>query len=341
MKAQVGLPPEEAIGAPTIALEMLACPVTGGPLGYSANGSCLVSPAGRTYPIRGGVVRFVEGESYAAAFGWQWRTFHKAQLDSHTKTTISRDRLQRCLGGSFDMVRGKKVLEAGCGSGRFTEVLLAEGATVIALDLSSAVDALRANLPRHPKLTVLQADIRVPPIALGSMDVVVCIGVLQHTPSPEESIAALARLLKPGGALIIDHYPPDYALTWSRRLARSVALGLPRRWGSWMSVALSRALLPLHKRAWRVGERAARRRKWLHANSPLVDYYGAYPLDNETLEKWAILDTHDTLTDRYKHLRSEEQIVATLAANGLVEAVVSRGGNGIEARAWRPNVGRK
>src|SRR5215212_3923260 len=96
---------------------------------------------GCSVPIVKNIPRFVPAENYASAFGRQWKMFRKTQLDSHTGTTISRDRLQRCLGGSISVVRGKTVLEAGCGAGRFTEILLKAGASVFACDLSSAVEA--------------------------------------------------------------------------------------------------------------------------------------------------------------------------------------------------------
>jgi protein-L-isoaspartate O-methyltransferase len=71
--------------------------------------------------------RFVGSSNYASAFGLQWNRFQRTRLDSYTGTTISRDRLTGALGGSLDVVRDKSVLEAGCGAGRFTEVLLFAG----------------------------------------------------------------------------------------------------------------------------------------------------------------------------------------------------------------------
>src|SRR6187397_1731582 len=47
--------------------------------------------------------------------------------------------------------RGRVVLEAGCGAGRFTELLLAGGARVVAFDLSRAVEANRENCGHWPE----------------------------------------------------------------------------------------------------------------------------------------------------------------------------------------------
>jgi hypothetical protein len=71
--------------------------------------------------------------------------------------------------------------------------------------------------------------------------------------------------------------------------------------------------------------------------SPVFDYQHSYPeLGDALLKSWAILDTHDALTDYYKHTRTLEEIVATLKSQGLVEISGSYGGNGVEARAKRP-----
>lgn len=100
---------------------------------------------GCCFVINKNIVRFVFKNNYASSFGLQWNEYRTTQLDSHNGLTISRERLTRLLGGSIDVVNGKKVLEAGCGAGRFTEILLAAGAHVWAVDISSAVEANYRN----------------------------------------------------------------------------------------------------------------------------------------------------------------------------------------------------
>lgn len=298
--------------------------------------TALRCPSGCQVPIVRGIPRFVPSEDYAAAFGWQWKRFQRSQLDSYTGTSISRDRLTRCLGGSLDVVTGKVVLEAGCGAGRFTELLLDAGARVVATDLSSAVEANYANCGTSHKYKyfVCQADLRELPVAPRSFDVVLCLGVVQHTPQPEETIAALAGYVKPGGLLSIDHYSRDYPATWSRRLVRSVLLRMSPERAASVALGITRALLPLHRALWHRRRGFGRLRRYLGRVSPVVDYYDAYPdLKPELLSEWALLDTHDTLTDRYKHLRDPEEIRATLLQLGLANVEVCAAGNGVEARA--------
>jgi SAM-dependent methyltransferase len=228
------------------------------------------------------------------------------------------------------------VLEAGCGAGRFTEILLAAGARVFAADLSVAVEANYANCGATPDYFVCQADIRRLPVAPASFDVVVCLGVVQHTPNPEETIAALASYLKPGGLLSIDHYSDRYPVTAPRRVLRDLLLRLPAERARRVALGTARALIPVHRALWRRRRGFGRLRKYLGRVSPLVDYYDAYPeLGTQLLSEWAVLDTHDTLTDRYKHLRKPNEIRETLENLGFADIEVERGGNGVEARARR------
>ncbi len=70
--------------------------------------------------------------------------------------------------------------------------------------------------------------------------------------------------------------------------------------------------------------------------SPVLSYYHALPLDDELQRQWALLDTHDSLTDWYKHFRTRGQIRTTLERLGAREIWCEYGGNGVEARGRRP-----
>jgi SAM-dependent methyltransferase len=304
-------------------------------------GAELRCPRGCAFPVVGGIARFVRDEGYAGSFGLQWRTFRRTQLDSHTGTTISRERLERIAGGSLEGFRGRTVLEVGCGAGRFTEIMLEAGARVFAVDLSSAVEANYENCRERPGYFVCQADVARLPTPREQFDIVVCVGVIQHTPDPEATMAALCAQVKPGGLLLIDHYSPGYPATLPRRLLRSFLLGRPAAFSMAFCDRLVAALWPIHRALWSaLGEHKRRRgpmrilRSLFLRLSPVVDYHDAYPqLGPAGLRVWALLDTHDTVTDAYKHLRSEEQIATHLARCGMTDIVTQRAGNGVEARA--------
>ncbi len=319
----------------------LVCPVDHKELSAEAGGQRLSCASGHSFAVRNGIPRLLpEGETYADAFGEQWKQYRRTQLDSYTGTQYSAERLRRCFGESLwrRLQEGPplQVLEAGCGAGRFTEVLLrTPGAIITSTDLSSAVEPNQANFPQSERHRVVQCDINRLPFAPGQFDIVMCLGVVQHTRDPERTIADLYRQVRPGGWLVMDHY--NHALStytkFTAMLLRPVLKRLPPARGIAATKSLTRWFFPLH--------RAVRRHKplqmLLSRVSPILTYFHALPdLSDEHQYEWAELDTHDSLTDWYKRLRSRSSIRRTLSALGAGELWVERGGNGIEARGRRP-----
>ena len=298
-----------------------------------------VCPCGCSFPLIGNILRFVPIENYASSFGLQWNEYRTTQLDSETGLSISHDRLKRLLGGSFDFLKGKEVLEAGCGAGRFTEILLASGAHVWAVDISSAVEANYKNCSPFSHYAVVQASILELPFEKGQFDIVLCIGVIQHTPDPEATMQRLCEQVKPGGLLVIDHYTYGYPSTFSRRLLRKFLLKTPERFSLRFCQTLTNLLWPLHRLFWkmRLLPSFPTIRHFFVRLSPVVDYHDAYPqLGVKLLKMWAALDMHDTLTDYYKHLRSASEIEIHLQKCGMVDIETIYAGNGVEAKAHKP-----
>lgn len=280
-----------------------------------------------------GLWRFAPN-GYASAFGLQWRAFRTTQLDSHVGAPFSEQRLRRCLGEDLWLnLKNSAVLELGCGAGRFTEVLLKEGASVASVDLSDAVDANQENFPQSPRHLIAQADVNALPFSPQQFDIVLCLGVIQHTPSSEGTIAKLWEQVKPGGALVIDHYTYNLSyFTKTAPLFRLVLKELPPELGLKVTSALVRLLFPLHK--------AVRNlyplQMLLSRLSPVQVYFRSLPqLSMEQQREWALLDTHDTLTDWYKRFRTRAQIEKILINLGAQRIWCAKGGNGVEARAFR------
>jgi len=288
------------------------------------------------FPIRGGVPRFVPDENYAAPFGSQWRQYRLTQLDSYTGLAISEDRARRCLGEETLALVGRevgaRVRLRGCGAGRFTEVLLNQGAHVTPVDLSTAAEVNAENFPPRPSHRVAQADVLRLPFAPRQFDVVFCLGVVQHTPSPEATMYALYEQVAPTGWLVIDHYHHVVLTRVTQQLLRPLFLRMSPDTSLRWSQTLVRVMLPLHKRL-------SRHERLLARISPVVSHHRSHPgLDERLTDEWAALDTHDALTDRYKHRRSVRSLRRTLDSFGACEVVSARGGNGVEARARRPGI---
>ena len=315
----------------------LICPKSKTALKRSAD--MLVSNEGNKYPIKNGVPRFVDEDNYSNSFGEQWNIFSATQLDSYLRKSITADRLAKCLGPALqDKLEGKSILEAGCGAGRFTEVLLKQKANVWSVDSSCAVDANVKNFHITDSHKVFQADILNLPFQEESFDVVICLGVIQHTPDPEATIGMLYRQVKPGGFLVIDHY--KYLLSWYLHPALLVRFFLKRYsrrspQGCMNLVkAMVNAIFPIHWLLWKIHPKL----NWLlNRISPVITYFTAYPeLNREQHKEWSLLDTHDSLTDWYKHRKTIKQIKRILENLGVENIECRYGGNGIEARGQKP-----
>lgn len=314
-------------------LPLLRCPRCGGglslhssdPLGQPEveSGTLACGGCGAAYPIVRAVPRFVPVDNYAQSFGLQWNRFRQTQLDSYTGTTISRDRFLRQTGWSLDALRGARVLDVGCGAGRFSEIVLSAGAEVIALDYSGAVDGCWENFRGHPRLHVIQADVYALPLSPAQFDFVYCFGMLQHTPNPRNAFLCLLAALKPGSRLAVDLYPrtwsvPVHPRTWLRplttRLARTTLL-----------TAVERAvpvLLPISRGVGGIPTVG----RFLRRLVPVANYDGVYPLTERQLLEWAILDTFDWLSPVHDHPQTEHALRRWFQAAGLVEIEIVRFG---------------
>lgn len=277
-----------------------------------------------------GIPRFAKDGSYASLFGDQWKRYKKTQLDSYSGSPITETRLNRCLGSLKDNLQGKLVLEAGCGAGRFTEVLLNKGAVLVSSDLSSAIEVNAENFPVSDKHLVIQADINNMPFADESFDVVICLGVIQHTTNTEKTITDLFKLVKKGGSLVIDHY--TFNKSYYFRLAPLYRMHLRKKTAAYTipyTQKLVKKYLPWHKKFAHNKLMSV----LLNRISPVISYYTFLPqLNDQQQEEWALLDTHDSLTDWNKRFRNKKQIESTLTALGAKEIWCAYGGNGVEAR---------
>ena len=113
---------------------------------------------------------------------------------------------------------GKTVLDVGCGGGILAEGMASLGARVTGIDLSEkALSVARLHLfeSGHSvdyRLISAEAFAEESP---GHFDVVTCMEMLEHVPDPASTIAACARLVKPGGHVFfstINRNPKAYAL---------------------------------------------------------------------------------------------------------------------------------
>jgi 2-polyprenyl-6-hydroxyphenyl methylase / 3-demethylubiquinone-9 3-methyltransferase len=104
--------------------------------------------------------------------------------------------------GALASLRGKAVLDVGCGGGILAEAMAHQGAVVTGIDLAQAplavarLHALRTGAPVQYLASSAEDLAERQP---RSFDVVTCMEMLEHVPHPEGVIEACARLARPGG----------------------------------------------------------------------------------------------------------------------------------------------
>lgn len=198
-------------------LDTLRCPACHNSLS-ATNEALSCQQCGISYPIVDGIPRMLSpklrealaGEiaatgtdakqvETALSFGYEWHRFPEMYEE------WERQFLDYMQPHGPEFFQGKKVLDAGCGNGRFAYYASKYGADVWAIDLGPAVEVARRNT-EPVSAQVVQADLHDPPFALESFDFIYSIGVLHHLPDPEVAFRKLLRFLKPGGEVQIYLY---------------------------------------------------------------------------------------------------------------------------------------
>jgi len=112
---------------------------------------------------------------------------------------------------------GRRVLEAGCGTGLLLQDLARRADLAVGADLSAGMIARAASRG----LRVVQASVNDLPFPDASFDLVCSFKVLAHVPRIDAAVAELARVTRPGGRLFLEFYN-----RWSLRyLAKRVRAG--------------------------------------------------------------------------------------------------------------------
>ena len=136
-----------------------------------------------------------------------------------------RDRIDQhwqCDERSLKPLDGKRALDVGCGAGLLAEPLARLGAQVTAVDPApELIEAAR----EHAAGQGLQIDYRAGAAETidGTFDLVTAMEVIEHTADPQQFLKQLARLLAPGGLLILS--TPNRT-AWSRLLTITIAEGV-------------------------------------------------------------------------------------------------------------------
>jgi len=305
-------------------LEVLACPKCEADLecltkelnnqGNVLTGELVCLGCKNTYPVIRGIPRFVPNEDYADSFGFQWNQFRREQLDSDNGAGLSRQRFIDETGLSENDLKGLRVIEAGCGAGRFLEVVSENDCEVVGVDISNAVEAAAETVRGRPNAHVVQASVLELPFKSGVFDLCFSIGVLQHTPDAQQAATVLPRVVRSGGQVAVTVYErKPWTLLNGKYLIRPLTKLLNLRVLLVLVKVIVTLLFPLTEVLFRIPVIG----RIFAFVIPICDYSKMTKLNLLQRYQSVILDTFDMLSPAYDRPMTQTELKQALVQSGV------------------------
>jgi 2-polyprenyl-3-methyl-5-hydroxy-6-metoxy-1,4-benzoquinol methylase len=259
----------------------------------------------------------------AEAFGFEWTTHGRLRRLYRSEAALLEEFANYRLPPTF--FTGKRVLDAGCGMGRYSYVAAHLGAaTVVGFDLHDGVYAAQRLTAPLGRVKVVRANIFAPPFHRGSFDAIMSIGVVHHTGDAHQAIHTLVELLRPGGQLFIQVYASRGPRRdrWNARLLR-LTNKLPTRLLYTCAYGLVALMyVPVARHLMKAG---------LHYVT-LVSYS-----PRRTFRR-NVADTFDWHCAPYKSFHTQDELARLLQACGLTRITVTNPGyrGGLTLLAEKP-----
>ena len=202
----------------TFTVPFLACPRCRNGLEIQAPATLSCAGCGAGFEVSHGVVRLLpDGVRPApekrtlAAFERQWRAYGAlprlfGKDDAGMERNLVGDRLSRRVDRAW--YAGKRVLDAGCGHGRYVRAFRRLGAEVVGIDAGRGPEMAGAPIDEEG-VAIVQGSVLALPFRDASFDLAFSDGVIHHTPDPALAYRELARVVKPGGAVYVWVYPVE------------------------------------------------------------------------------------------------------------------------------------
>ena len=262
---------------------------------------------------QGGVPRFVE-QDHLASFVTQWNRFDVVRDEEDRRV------FEVKTGVRLDELSGLRVLDAGCGGGRYSRLAALAGAEVVGADQSTAVEKAAEVCRDLPAARFLQADLKRLPLEAGSFDLVFSIGVMHHDQDTRAVFDAVSQMVRPGGRLAVWLYRRN---TW---------------WQEWINDRM---------RLRTAGMTEKQLERWCHR----LVWLGGVPVLNRVINKLVnfsnhrdpelrMCDTHDWYAPAFQHHHTMQELrewFESAGFSGLHELPPEKTGR-FYRWAWRQNL---
>lgn len=165
------------------------------------------------------------------AIGWEQR-YKKPAFQARLRV------FEECLAGRD--LHGQEWLDAGCGSGTLARYLVEAGARVLGVDAAEEMIALANDLASHdwPSQQLRFehiATIANLPLAEQSLDGILCSSVLEYVPDPAACLTEFARVLRPGGLLVVSVANRKSLVRRAQMATHQLGRLLRQRWCAFLS----------------------------------------------------------------------------------------------------------
>lgn len=246
------------------------------------------------------------------SFGYQWTKFSEMVCD------FEQNFWNYLAPATPETFRGRLGLDAGCGFGRHIFHAARNGAEMVGMDFSRAIESTRQNTRDLPNVHLVQGDIYAPPFADGTFDLVYSIGVLHHLPDPQRGLNTLTPLARSGGQVFVWVYSKSRRMTnFLLESVRMVTARLPHPLVS----ALSFAGAAVDQYGFVVPYRILRRLpgtgRLAERMLPRIKLYSTYPF--QVLQA----DWFDRLAAPIRFYYSEDEVERFAQRAGLTDIKIS------------------
>ena len=152
------------------------------------------------------------------SFGWQWTWNSSMRSEKDLESRVI-DK----FGISKDDLAGRLAIDIGAGAGDQSAYMLKLGASVVSVDLSSAIEVVAHKLREKKEWVGIQADVMKLPFVDSQFDLIYCEGVIQHTADSKKTVRELCRVVKVGGLVLAAHYIIHSPKTVYQKIKRSIS----------------------------------------------------------------------------------------------------------------------